>query len=151
MPETTRARHPEAAAHETEPVVRGKGRFRFEVSHRFINPERGGLLVTYCREDLAALALEGQQVAARFPLGALLAHKSHTERTRWAWKRAHLPLLIFLLAFRHPAFPVEAGARWRLSVTDNSQGPDGDVRSMSRYDGKYNPPVTQIEPLPNLT
>lgn len=27
----------------------------------------------------------------------------------------------------------------------------GDVRSMSRYDGEYNPPVTQIEPLPNLT
>jgi hypothetical protein len=38
-----------------------------------------------------------------------------------------------------------------MAVTDNSRGPDRGVRGMSRYDGEYNPPVTQIEQLPHLT
>jgi hypothetical protein len=45
--------------------------------------------VTSRREDLAAVALESQQAAVRFPLKALLADKSHSKATRWAWKRAH--------------------------------------------------------------
>jgi hypothetical protein len=76
---------------------------------------------------LAAVALEGQQVTVRFLFGALLADKSHRGGTGWAGKRAHFPLLVFLLALKHVASPVEAGAQWRLSVTDYSRGPDGDA------------------------
>ena len=108
-------------------------------------------MVTSRREDLAAVALESQQAAVQFLLKALLADKSHSKATRWAWKRAHLPLLIFLVAFSHAALLVAARARLRISVTDNSQGPGGDVRSMPRYSGEDNPPITQIEPLPKLT
>jgi len=95
--------------------------------------------VTSRREDLAAVALESQQAAVRFPLKVLLADKSHSKATRWAWKRSYAALL------------VAARARLRISVTDNSQGPGGDVRSMPRYSGEDNPPITQIEPLPKLT
>jgi hypothetical protein len=114
-------------------------------------PSWGGLLVSSRGEDLAAVALESQEIALRCPLRALPTHKPHGERAGWAWERTHLPLLTFLVAFSHAELPVEAGARWRLSVTDNSQGPGGDMRSMLLYCREHNLPVTQIEPLLQLS
>jgi hypothetical protein len=55
------------------------------------------------------------------------------------------PTVDLLACVWSPDAPVEAGARWRLSVTDNSQGWCGDASNMLRLGREHNEPVTQTE------
>jgi hypothetical protein len=59
------------------------------------------LLIASRREDLAAIALEGKEVAVGVSVVAFLTDELHGERARRALDPAHLPLSIFLTAFGH--------------------------------------------------